>query len=277
MGSEEVGRRARLDRQDEPVCNDGAIRGLRGPSGGRPGAGEALHRALSPDLDAAGAQLRLEALDEGAHAMGECPEHRWPVLVGGRRRRADPAERAHQPAALGRGREEQWEHGSRAHVGDRSAVDPTDQRIDESVDDAATQPARHERAEGPVAEWAPAVGPGCDGVAEQARRAGPSEDSGTGHGPPARWHPEHQSRRQWPEPAPCVDGGARCADRHQLVAQPQLTAQPGGLGPPTEEGVRTDVDHATPEELRVQRAAEPRERLEDGDRRCVGVRALTPG
>ena len=108
-------------------------------------------------------------------------------------------------------------------------------------------------------------GRGSERVARQAQLAAQPEDAGSGGGPESGGDAQRQATGQrahppagpYPRPAP--------GDRDQGVSQADLPAQVGGLGPATEEPVRSGVHRAAPELLAVQRTPEPGRRLDDGD------------
>ena len=68
------------------------------------------------------------------------------------------------------------------------------------------------------------------------------EDARPGQRPPPGGDAEVEAVGHGPEPAPGPDGGAGGPHRDQLVGQPELVAQLGGLGPAGQEGVGGQVD-----------------------------------
>ena len=216
-------------------------------------------------------QARPERLHQGRHAALERPEEWRPVGV----RCGDLGpERPHETAAA-LGRRQQRREGRRGgHVVDRTGVDAADQGVDEDVDDLLAQLARHERADGAVADRPPDVGAGQHGVAGQAdqrlaHRGHRCERSArTGWGCPARAPrgvPRRRPRAHTDAPRAPIGTSASASptSRHSSIASGRRPRKPSG----------PMSTARPPNDVAAQRAAEARRRLEQrppsgASRRC---------
>ena len=213
------------------------------------------------------AQPRGQRADERRHAPVERPEEWRPVGVGCGHL---GAHRPHEAAPALGGRQQRRERRRGGHVVDRAGVDAADERIDQRVDDASTELVRHEGADGTVADRPTGVGPGQHRVAGEAEHAARAQDAGAGRGPEPRRDPERVPLGQRAEASAGPHGRAAGGDRHERVRQPHLPAQVDGLAPAPQEAVGTDVDDPAPQLLALQRAAEARRGLHQGDGGCAG-------
>ncbi len=156
---------ARARRRSTPTVDDrsrrsaGDERRTSAPRARRPAASASTSDAMPPSSD----QKSGGPSGSGAGHLG--------------------TQRPHEAAAALGGRQQRREGGGGGHVVDRAGVDPADQRVDQRVDDALAELARHERADGAVADRPPDVGPGQHGVTGEAQRAADADDAGAGRRP----------------------------------------------------------------------------------------------
>ena len=169
----------------------------------------------------------------------ERPEERRPV---GQRCGHLGAQGPHQAAPALRGRQERRERGGGRHVVHRAGVDAADERVDQRVDDALAELARHEGPDGAVADRPPGVGPGQHGIAGEAERAADADDARARRGPEPGGDPEGVPLGQRAQASAGPDRRAPGRDGHERVGEPHLVAQVDRLGPAAEEPVGTQVD-----------------------------------
>jgi len=187
------------------------------------------------------------------------------------------AERTHQPtASLCRG-EQRREDGCGRHVVDRPSVDAADERVDQRVDHAAPELARHQRADGAVTHRAPQVRAGQQRVTSQPELAAHAEDPAARRGPERRGYAERQLLGQRAQPSARPHRGPAGRDRDERVAQAHLATEIDGLRPAPEEAVGAHVDRPAVEGVAADDAAQPRTGFEDGDVRRVPARLGAAG
>ena len=131
------------------------------------GACQTVGRRGASHVHAARLQARGERAHQRGHAAVERPEERRPVGVG--RRDLGP-QGPHEAAPPLRGRQQRRERRRSRHVVDRAGMDAADERIDQHVDDAAAELARHQGSDRTVADGPAGVGSGQHGVAGEPER-----------------------------------------------------------------------------------------------------------
>ena len=119
-------------------------------------------------------------------------------------------------------------------------------------------------------------GRGQQGVAGEAQRTPDAHDAGAGRRPEPGRDPEGVALGQGAQAPAGPDRRTAGRDGHERVGEPDLAAQVDRLGPAPEEPVGPQVDHAAPEIVALQGAAEARRGLEHGDRRVHRAAAVAP-
>ena len=172
------------------------------------------------------------------------------------------AQGAHQAASLLRRGQEGRIGGGGRHVVHRTGVDPADEGIHQAVGHPLAELARHQRADGAVADGAAHVGTGQQRVPRQSELAPQSEDARSGGGPEPGRDAQGQAVGKRAHAPARPHAGAAPGDRDQCISQPDLVTEVERLGAPSEEAVGTRIDDATAELRAVERAAEPGRRLQ---------------
>ncbi len=135
-------------------------------------------------------------------------------------------------------------------------MNPTDEGIDQHVDDALSELAGHEGPDGAVPDRPADVRSGQDGVTSEPERTADADNAGARRGPEPGRYPECVAFGQGTQAPARPDRGTPGRDGHERVGQSDLSAQVDRLRAPSEEPVRPQIDHATPDLVALQWATE---------------------
>ncbi len=215
----------------------------------------------------------VSSVGQAGRAVGEGPEHRGRNRGGsgrggpGRSGGPDPTESVHEASRLVRHRDQYRHHRGGTEVVDTTGVDPAYQGVDQALDHRASESFSDDLPDRPVAHGRTQAPVWFDQVPGHPQRLRRGEDPRPEQGPPPGRDTEVQPVGHGPEPAPRPDGGARRPYRDQLVGGVELVDQPGGLGPPAQEGIGGQVDRPAVELGGAELASGPTARLQDMDDR----------